>query len=242
MENAAVIFDGITKHYGAATALDKASFEIPKGAIFGLIGPNGSGKSTTLNILTTFLKADGGNARVWGHDVAQEPMAVKARLGYAPEEVQLYNGLTAREFLQLVGALHNMPPDQAEARAESLLDHFGLTARADDPLGAYSKGMRRKALIMAALVHNPDVLVLDEPLEGLDVVAQEMLKQIVREQAAAGKTVIYSTHILEVLDGFCTHVLLLRQGKVLAYGNLDEVHQQLGLERLADAFLQKAQA
>jgi len=237
MTEHAITFENVTHRYGSETALRDVSFSVPKGAVFGLIGPNGSGKSTTLNILTTLLAASEGTVRVMGHDVAREPMAVKAALGYAPEEVALYNGLSARELVTLSATLHHLEPDEAARRAEALLTFFGLEERLDDQLGTFSKGMRRKSLIASALVHQPDILVLDEPMEGLDVVAQKMLKDRIRDHAAAGGTVVYSTHILEILEGFATHVLLLRSGEVLGFGSVEAVRAQLGIASLAEAFL-----
>ena len=237
MAEHAIVFENVTHRYGSKTALKDVSFSVPEGAIFGLIGPNGSGKSTTLNILTTLLRASEGRVTVMGHDVASDPMAVKAALGYAPEEVNLYNGLSAREFVTLSATLHHLEPEEAARRAGELLTFFGLEERIDDQLGTFPKGMRRKSLIATALVHRPDILVLDEPMEGLDVVAQKMLKDRVRDHAAAGGTVVYSTHILEILEGFATHVLLLRAGEVLGCGSLAQVREGLGIETLAEAFL-----
>ncbi|MDJ0842363.1 MAG: ABC transporter ATP-binding protein [Acidobacteriota bacterium] len=236
MSPPAVVFDKVTHRYDRKEALRDVSFTIPRGAVFGLIGPNGSGKSTTLNILTTLLSHTEGGVQVCGFDVRTEAAEVKSRIGFAPEEVQLYNGLSAREFVELSAALHHMDPEAGARRAEHLLAHFGLEDRMDELLGSYSKGMRRKSLIAASMVHEPELLVLDEPLEGLDVVAQRIFKDMIREHAANGKTVIYSTHILEVLEGFATHVLLLRDGQVLGYGSVEQVHADLGLEKLADAF------
>jgi len=237
VSDAAIVFEGVTHRYGSQCALDHIDFSVPRGAIFGLIGPNGSGKSTTLNILTTLLRASKGTARVLGHDVHSESMAVKEKIGYAPEEVSLYNGLSALEFVTLSASLHHLPQDEAARRATEELTFFGLEERMNDQVGTYSKGMRRKTLIASAMVHRPEILVLDEPMEGLDVVAQKMLKDRVLEMVANGVTVVYSTHILELLEGFCTHVLLLKQGKVLGCGAVDEIRQNLNIEKLADAFL-----
>ena len=239
MKEPAIEFEQVSHRYGSQPALRNVSFTVPRGAIFGLIGPNGSGKSTTLNILTTLLRASEGRVRVLGRDVIAEPMAIKASLGYAPEEVNLYNGLSAREFVSLSAALHHLPPEEADRRAVTELTSFGLEERMDDQLGTFSKGMRRKSLIAAAMVHQPEILVLDEPMEGLDVVAQKMLKDRVSDHVAGGGTVVYSTHILEILEGFCTHLLLLRQGEVLGFGAVDEVRERLGIEKLADAFLSR---
>jgi len=231
-----VEFDSVTHYYGKLCALEDVSFRVPAGSIFGLIGPNGSGKSTTLNLMTTLLTPKSGSIRVGGLDVAENPSAVKARIGYAPEEVNVYQGLSPREFGVLSGALHGLSEAESAAAVDRLLETFRLDDRRDDLVGGLSKGMKRKSLLISALVHDPELLILDEPLDGLDVIAQQILKDVIVEHAAGGGTVIYSTHILEIVDGLCTHVMLLKGGKVIAVGTLEEVRAHVGVDDLARAF------
>jgi ABC-2 type transport system ATP-binding protein len=236
MDEHVVRFDQVTHYYGTLCALNGVSFEVSRGSIFGLIGPNGSGKSTTLNLITTLLTPKSGSIRVVGLDVAENPSAAKARIGYAPEEVNIYQGLSPREFGVLSGALHGMAEEESSEAVDRLLETFKLADRRDDLIGGLSKGMKRKSLLISALVHGPELLILDEPLDGLDVIAQQILKEVIVDHAAQGGTVIYSTHILEIVDGLCTHVLLLKKGKVITFGTLEDVRANLGFDDLARAF------
>jgi len=240
MSDFAVEFERVTHHYDSQTALADVTYQVPNGAIFGLIGPNGSGKSTTLNIITGRLAHSQGTVRVRGRDIRAHGAEIKRLIGYAPEEVKLYDGLTAFEFVELSAILHHLAPSRAADAARRILDRFALGERSHQQLGSFSKGMRRKALLAAAMVHEPELLILDEPLEGLDVIAQKILKDLVREIAATGRTVIYTTHILEVLAGFCTHVVLMDKGEMIAHGPVAEVMARLGVTHLADFFLARA--
>jgi ABC-2 type transport system ATP-binding protein len=231
----AVELRALTRSYGGATGIDGLDLVVPDGALFGLVGPNGAGKSTCLGVVTTLLPPTSGTALVCGFDVAREPMEVKRRVGYAPEEPLLYGGLTARELVQLSATLHGVP----EADGSELLAAFDLTSRADDLIASYSKGMKRKALLAAAMVHDPPLLVLDEPLEGLDVIAQARLKDLLRARVARGRTVLYSSHIVEVVEQLCSHVALLDKGRLLAAGALAEVRTQLGGKTLLQAFTER---
>jgi ABC-2 type transport system ATP-binding protein len=236
MDDAAVRFHEVRFAYGGRLALDQVSLTVPRGALFALLGANGAGKSTTLHLMTTLLQPSSGAISVCGHDSVQAPDAVRAALGYAPEEPLLFSGLTAHEFVELAGTLHGMGAAAASARAEVLLAGFGLGERRGDMLASFSKGMRRKALLAAALAHDPELLVLDEPMEGLDVVAQQQLKQLLRERVAAGGTVVYSTHVLEVIESLCSHAGVLRRGAVVGCGPVDDVRRQLGVARLEHIF------
>ncbi|HEX2251792.1 MAG TPA: ABC transporter ATP-binding protein [Thermoanaerobaculia bacterium] len=232
----AVEISGLVVRYGAKTAVDGASFTVPRGSIFGLIGPNGAGKTSCLSVITTLVEPAAGEVRVCGLDAAAQPREVKQRIGYAPEELALYSGLGARDFVELSATLHGVPAAEGTRRADSLLARFGLAERAEDAVGSLSKGMKRKTLIAAALVHEPELLVLDEPMEGLDVIAQRTLKEVLRERTAAGAAVLYSSHILEVVAGLCTHLAIIDGGRIRASGPIDAVRRELGVEDLADAF------
>lgn len=232
----AVEAKGLNLYYGNNHAVQNMDMTIPKGSIFGLIGPNGSGKSTTMNMITTLLPPTSGSLKVMGHDVISAADSVRRSIGLAPEEPALFSGLSAREFIRLSAIMHDMDSDTAEAGIQQLLDTFELSTKADHQLGSFSKGMKRKAMICAALIHDPDLLVMDEALDGLDIFAQKILKEELRRRANAGKTVIYSTHILETIEGFCSHIGLLELGKVLDHGPIDVVRERLGISSLGDAF------
>ena len=231
-----VCFKDVVHDYGSVRALHGVTFQVPKGSIFGMIGPNGSGKSTCLNLLTCLLTPSSGTIRVFGQPTTGETMFILARLGYAPEEAHLYTGLSAAEYVTLSAVLHGMEEQAAEAQANQILATFGLGDRRDDLVGGFSKGMKRKVLLAATLVHDPQLMVLDEPLDGLDVIAQGILKHEIRRRTAAGATVIYSTHILEVLEGLCSHLVLIAEGRMLAVGTPQAVRQTLGIHDYAEAF------
>ena len=236
----AIVFERVSFAYGDKPVLRDVGLRVPRGVLCALIGPNGAGKSTSLNLITTLLRPQQGCVRVCGHDVAAAPDAVRSALGYAPEESLLFSGLTAREFVELAGALHGLGPADAARATNELLDQFGLAARADDMLASFSKGMRRKTVLAAALVHDPELLVLDEPMEGLDVVAQQTLKELLRRRVTRGRSVLYSTHMIEVVESLCTHVALLRQGQLLAQGAIAAVCAELGVASLEALFRQPA--
>lgn len=237
-----VVFEQVSLSYGSIRAVQDATFAIPRGTLFGLLGPNGAGKSTCLKMITTLLVPTAGRVSVNGFDTTDEPMAVRRSIGYAPEEPLIYAGLTAREFVELSAELHGLDPKSARAATVEVLAHMELSERADDTVATFSKGMRRKVLIAAALAHDPAVLVMDEPLDGLDVIAQARLKDLLRERVARGKTVVYSTHIIEVVESLCTHVALLEQGRLVASDDIAAVKRSLGVDTLIDAFLQRAAA
>jgi len=232
----AIELRGVTRRYGENLALDNVSFVVPSGSIFGLVGANGAGKTTCLNIVTTLLPPSAGDVLVCGSSVTCAPRETRRRVGYAPEEPLLYDGLTASEFVCLSGRLHGLEGAEALERAAEQLAGFDLSAQAEHQVGSFSKGMRRKVLIAASLAHDPDLLVLDEPLEGLDVIAQKRLKDLLRERADRGRTVFYSTHIVEVVEALCTHVAILRAGKLSAVGTIPEVLDTLQIRSLMDAF------
>jgi ABC-2 type transport system ATP-binding protein len=210
---------GLVRRYGEVEAVSGLTLAIPGGQVFGLLGPNGAGKSTTLRILATLIRPTSGTVRVGGFDVATQPDEVRRIIGYVPEGADLYDSLTGMEFLELVADLHRLPPEVADARRRPLLESFALLDDAARPIGEYSKGMKQKLLITAALQHDPTVLLLDEPLDGLDVAAQEVLKGIIRRQAAAGRVVVYSSHILEVVERLCDRVAIIHRGRLVADGS-----------------------
>lgn len=227
---------GVTRRYGSRTAVNDLSLTVPRGSLYGLLGANGAGKTTCLNMITTLLPPSEGRIFVGGLDSVRQSTDLRRRIGYAPEEPQLYSGLTPREFVELSAVLHDIDRSECADRAEQALKVLGLDDRADDPIATFSKGMRRKTLLAASIAHDPDVLVLDEPLEGLDVFAQAALKSLLRERVAQGKTVLYSSHTIEVVETLCTHVGLLAEGRLVAAGRVDDLKSELGIGALLDAF------
>jgi ABC-2 type transport system ATP-binding protein len=206
--------DRLARSYGGREAVRGLTLSVPDGEVFGLLGPNGAGKSTTLKMLATLLKPSGGSASIGGHDLAAEADAVRRIIGYVPEGAELYEALSGEEFLDLVRDLHRLDPNAAEAVRRRLSDAFELSSELARPIGEYSKGMKQKLLLIAALQHDPKVLLLDEPLDGLDVSAQEVLKAILRERAAAGCAVVYSSHILEIVEKVCDRVGIMHRGEL----------------------------
>ncbi len=226
----------LRKRFGSKTAVEDLSLSVRYGEILGFLGPNGAGKTTTLKMLTGLLPPDSGEARVAGFDVVRQPLEVKRRIGVVPESGALYAHLTAAEYLQWVATLHRLPQDAAEERAARLLELFDLTDVRHQRMTGYSKGMRKKVLLAAALLPNPDVLFLDEPLEGLDVHAVRVVKDLLRQLAAVGKTIFLCSHILEVVERLCTHVVVLHRGRKLLDRPLPALLEELGAESLEEAF------
>jgi ABC-2 type transport system ATP-binding protein len=213
----------LTKTYNETEALRSVSFTVPAGQVCGYLGPNGAGKSTTVKILTGVLRPTGGGASVAGFDVVRESLEVKRRIGYVPETGTVYSTLSANEYLTLVGALHDMEPGEVAERSAQMLELFQIRDAADRRLDTLSKGMRQKVVISAALLHDPEVVLFDEPLSGLDANAAWMIKDIVRGLADRGKTILYCSHILDVVERLCERVIILDRGEVVADGMTSEL-------------------
>ncbi|PYJ97339.1 MAG: ABC transporter ATP-binding protein, partial [Verrucomicrobia bacterium] len=227
----------LTKRFGAQTAVDSLSFEVPAGQIVGFLGPNGAGKSTTLKMLTGMIEPSQGTATICGFDLRREPLEVKRRVGFVPESGAVFESLTGLEYLEMVAALYAIPQDAARARIQQFIAFFDLSFETltDKLLGAYSKGMRRKVVITAALLHNPPVVFFDEPLDGLDANAAVGFKALIQTLAREGKTIVYSSHILDVVERVCDRVIIIDKGKLLLDGRPDELvaaHGTGTLERL----------
>jgi ABC-2 type transport system ATP-binding protein len=213
----------LTKTYGETEALRSISFTVPAGQVCGYLGPNGAGKSTTVKILTGVLRPDQGEASVAGFDCVHESLEVKKRIGYVPETGTVYSTLSANEYLALVGALHDMEPEEVAERSARMLELFQLKDASDRRLDTLSKGMRQKVVISAALLHDPEVVLFDEPLSGLDANAALLIKDIVRGLAERGKTVLYCSHILDVVERLCERVIILDKGQIVADGMTAEL-------------------
>ena len=223
----------LVKRFNRIPAVDGVSFRIRPGEILGYLGPNGAGKSTTVKILTGLIEASEGEVLFNGENVKNDFTAFQRRTGYVPEEPHLYPHLTGREYLQLAGRLRGLPRRVLEPRMDELLRQFSLWEDRHSPLSSYSKGMRQKILLSAALLHDPELLILDEPFSGLDVNTALVLRSLVKAFADSGKMILYSSHVLEVVEKVCSRVLILRKGKVVAHDaveNLRTLMQQASLE------------
>jgi ABC-2 type transport system ATP-binding protein len=226
----------LTKQYGTLTALDRVSVDVAPGEILGFLGPNGAGKSTTVKILTGMIKPTSGSARVAGFDVSTQPIEVKRRIGFVPESGVLYESLSPDEYLELVGCLHHLDAKTRRARADELLDLFGLADRRDKRLFEFSKGMKQKVVIAAALLHKPDVLFLDEPLDGLDANTAMLVKELLKQLAAQGRTILFCSHILDVVERICSRIVIIDKGRKIAEGSAIELTRQTGAPTLELAF------
>ena len=226
----------LTKYYGAFAAVRHLSFEARPGEVLGLLGPNGSGKSTTVKILTGILQPTDGEVLLDGRDALVDLPRYKAGIGYVPEEPHLYSYLTGTEYLRLVGQLRGLPDRLLEEKIDRFLRILDV---GDDPyqtLSGYSKGMRQKILIAAAVLHNPRIVILDEPFSGLDVTAARVLKAFVRALADEGKIVVFSSHVLEVVEQVCSRVVILKDGRKVGHDSVENLRATLRLPSLDAVF------
>ena len=228
----------LTKRYRGVDVVDHVNFSISGGDVTGYLGPNGSGKSTTVKMLTGLVERTSGRILYEGVDIAKNLDDFKCRLGYVPEEAHVYPSMTAMEYLQLIGRLRGMRESLIEEKANALLELFGLRLRRHSPLAAYSKGMRQRVLISGALLHDPDVLIFDEPLSGLDVASILLFRHLVAELAARGKIVLYISHVLEVVEKLCTKVIVIYKGRIMAENSVGELRDLMQLPSLEAVFAQ----
>lgn len=231
----------LTKYYGHTLAVRRVSFTIKPGEILGYLGPNGAGKSTTVKMLTGLIDPSDGQIFYRGRSVYEDFTAFQHRIGYVPEESHLYPHLSGREYLQLVGRLRGMARPILETRMDEFLRLFGLWNDRHAPLSSYSKGMRQKILLSAALLHDPEILILDEPFSGLDVTSALVVRSLMRALAGRGRMILYSSHVLEVVEKVCSNVLILRQGEVVAYDSIDRLRELMSQPSLEGVFAQLAQ-
>jgi ABC-2 type transport system ATP-binding protein len=221
----AIVLQDLRKSYDDIEAVRGVSLTIPRGQICGYLGPNGAGKTTTVKMATGMLKPTSGTAVIEGHDIQTEPLEAKRLIGVVPETGALYEALTPREYLGLVAHLYHLDRSAAVAKAESFLELFGIADASDRVMTSFSRGMRQKVLISAALMHNPSVLFLDEPLSGLDANTALILKELLRDLASQGRTIFYCSHVLEVVERVCDRVVILKDGGVVADGNVEELKE-----------------
>jgi ABC-2 type transport system ATP-binding protein len=226
----------LTKHYGALVAIQDLSFEVRPGEVLGLLGPNGAGKSTAVKILTGLLEPTSGAVHLDGSDVFGDLRTYKASLGYVPEEPHLYSYLTGPEYLQLVGRLRRLPEARLSSKIDRFLELLGIYDDRFQTLSSYSKGMRQKILLASAVLHNPRIVVLDEPFSGLDVSATRVLKSFVRALADDGKIVVFSSHVLEIVEQVCSRVVILKDGRIVGHDSVASLRATLQLPSLDAVF------
>ncbi len=229
-------FQNLSKSFDDKIAVDNISLQVQPGEILGFLGPNGAGKTTTVKILTGMLIPTGGTARVAGFDISKEPIEVKKRIGYVPETGALFESLTAWEYLELITELHHMDRALAQRKIDEFLTLFGLNEERDHHLSGFSKGMKQKVLLAAAFLHNPEVLFLDEPLNGLDANTALIIKELLKKMAAQGKTIMFCSHILEVVERICTRIAIIDCGKIVADGSPLEILHKTSQTTLEHAF------
>jgi ABC-2 type transport system ATP-binding protein len=226
----------LTKKYSSLPAVQELSFQLRPGQVLGCLGPNGSGKSTTVKMLTGLLEPSRGVVQLDGRNIQEDLAEYRTRLGYVPEEAHLYPYLTGWEYLEMVGALRGIGPSDLLIKIDSLLELFSLHPARHASIATYSKGMRQRILLIAAIMHDPDILIFDEPLSGLDVTSALIFKNLVQALGRAGKMVFYCSHVLEVVEKVCSDVLILRKGVVIAHDSVENVGKILG-QSLENTFL-----
>ena len=224
------------KYYSGIAAVKDVNFTLRPGHVLGLLGPNGSGKSTTVSMVTSLLEPTTGHVLLNGESIRQAPLEYKAKIGYVPEEAHLYTYLTGPEYLELVGQLRGLAPGILDEKIQAFMHIFGLEEGRYAQMSAYSKGMRQKILISAALLHDPEIIVLDEPNSGLDVTSTLILRSLVQELSAAGKMIVYSSHVLEIVEKVATDVLILHDSKVVAHDSVSRLRDLMALPSLEQVF------
>ena len=226
----------LTKRFNGITVVENVSFSLRPGEILGYVGPNGAGKSTTVKMIIGLLEPSEGQVRFQGRSVLEDLPGFQSRIGYVPEEPHLYPHFSGREYLQLVGRLRGLPRPVLESKIDEFLRLFSLWEDRHCPLSAYSKGMRQKILLSAALLHNPDLLILDEPLSGLDVTTALVLRDLIEGLAARGRMILYCSHVLDVLEKVCSRVLILCKGRVAAHDSIANLRESMHESSLEGIF------
>ncbi len=216
---------GVSKAFSGVVAVDRLSLDIPRGAIYGLVGPNGAGKTTLINLATGLSRPDDGQAWIAGHDVWSDPLPTRQAMGLLADGVPVFDRLSGPEYLAYLGGLRGIPGEEVAHRSHELLDALGLSEAGEKFIVDYSAGMTKKILLAGALLHNPEILILDEPLEAVDPVSGRLIQQILRDFASRGGTVVLSSHVMELVEGLCDHVAVIHRGRVLTAGHVDEVRQ-----------------
>ncbi len=226
----------LSRSFGSVKAVDGLSFEVAAGEVFALLGPNGAGKTTTIKMILGMLRPQEGSVSFRGKRIAPEDNAYKARIGYVPESCALYDNLSGREHLAFMGNLHHLPSDEVREKVSQLVEAVELGDSADKLIREYSKGMKQKILMISALIHNPDLIVLDEPFSGLDANAVLVFRELINEQARLGKAIIFCSHILEVVERIVHRALVMKDGRQLASGTPSQIVSLTGQKTLSRAF------
>ncbi len=226
---------GLRKSYGEKTVLKDINLDIYPGKIIGYIGPNGAGKSTTVKILTGIIQEYDGEVKVFGKSLRENILEVKSKVGYIPELAELYDLLTPREYLLFIGKLYHLADDIIEERSRKMLDSFGLADNMDQRMDSFSKGMKQKVLITSGLLHNPSIVIMDEPLSGLDANAVILVKELLQALKQEGKTIFYCSHMMDVVEKVSDRIVLLNDGGIVADGTIDELRQNLSAGQAGNA-------
>jgi ABC-2 type transport system ATP-binding protein len=228
---------GLTKRFASVAAVQDVTFSLAPGQVLGCLGPNGSGKSTTVKMLTGLLEPGRGKVLFCGENIQKDLVGYRKQLGYVPEEPNLYPYLTGREYLEMVGLLRGMNSGRLGRKIDAFLDLFAMYPHRHSPIGSYSKGMRQRILLIAALMDDPHLLIFDEPLSGLDVTSALVLKNLIKALGQRGKTIFYCSHVLEVVQQVCSHLLILRKGVVVAYDTTEAIHSDIQNSSLERTFM-----
>lgn len=227
---------GLTKRYRSVPVVNNVSFTVEAGQVTGYLGPNGSGKSTTVKMITGLIEPSAGKVLLDGTDVRKDITAFRRRLGYVPEEAIVYSYLTGLEYLRLIGRLRGLAEPEIDRKANDLLELFLLHPHRHGAIATYSKGMKQRVLIASALLHNPEILILDEPLSGMDVTSAELFKHVLDELARRGKTILYISHVLEVVEKVCARVVVIHRGRIMANDSVAGLRELMDLPSLVDIF------
>ena len=228
--------DKLSKSYGSTVAVDNLDLAVQPGEIVGFLGPNGAGKSTTVKVLTCMIKPSSGTARICGHDVRTDSLEAKRSIGYVPENGAVYEVTTPNEYLNLVATLHDIDRERAETRSSELLRLFGLSDQSKQQMFDFSKGMKQKVLLCSALLTEPQVLLLDEPLNGLDANTVSVVKELLRSLASEGRTILFCSHILEVVERLCSRIIIIDHGRTVTQGTSEEIMEKQQAKSLEEAF------
>jgi ABC-2 type transport system ATP-binding protein len=228
---------GLTKYYTAVPAVSDVTFSVRPGEVLGCLGPNGSGKSSTVRMLIGLSEPTRGQVLFSGKQIQGDLVGYRRRLGYVPEEGDLYPYLSAYEYLEIVGTLRRIPKIRLKKKMDAMLTLFSLHSHRNVAMSSYSKGMRQRVLLIAALLHDPQLLIFDEPLSGLDVTSALIVKNLIRGLGERGKSVFYCSHVLEVVEKVCSHVMILRKGRILAYAPTEDIQKSVGQKNLEQAFV-----
>jgi ABC-2 type transport system ATP-binding protein len=241
----AIVVSGLTKVFRQKTAVDALSFRIARGRFFGFLGPNGAGKSTTIKMLTGLLRPTSGEATIEGRPISGDLLEIKKIIGVLPEELPLYERLTGEEYLHFAGRMYGLPRAETQRRTDELLEFLSLAEDRGTLLLDYSQGMKKKVTLAAALIHNPRVVFLDEPLNGIDPISGRIVTDLLRRMAQKGVTLFFTTHVLDVVERLCDEVAVIDRGRIVAQGSLDQIRAQRALGRdasLEDVFLKLVSA